>query len=504
MKLIECVPNFSEGRRQEVISAIREAAEDTPDVAVLDAETDLNHNRMVLTLVGTPKAVKQAALAASAKAIELIDLTKHAGEHPRMGAVDVVPFIPLNGATMEDCILLAREFAEEFARRFSVPVFLYEKAATREDRKDLAKVREGQFEGLRERIGADPSKDPDFGPKKIHPIAGATAVGARPILIAYNVDLDTRDLSIAKKIASKIRERDGGFSAVKALGFELKDRKLVQVSMNLTDYTKTAMHTVFDAISQYAKEYGVSVVDSEIVGLVPQDALNAASMHYLSLRNFTPNQIIENRLATLLRAMDSGKESFVEKSLNEFCESLSSKNPVPGGGSASAYAGALAASLVIMVAQLTIGKKNYEATWEPAKDILKQAEPLKEKLLELVDRDAEAYSLVASAMKMPKTNDQEQAKRDQRLESALKFATEVPSETLLISSQVFHLAEKILEIGNKNAQSDSETALQLARASILGAWSNVKVNLASLKDESFVNFEMKNLQPVVDEILEVE
>jgi glutamate formiminotransferase/formiminotetrahydrofolate cyclodeaminase len=500
MKLIECVPNFSEGRRPEVINAIRKAAEEIPGVTVLDLESDANHNRMVLTLVGPPEAVKDAVLAASAKAIELIDLTKHVGEHPRMGAVDVVPFIPLSGATMEECIVLARQFAEEFAKRFSVPVFLYEKAATRDERRDLAIVREGQFEGLRERIGVDPLKDPDYGPKKIHSSAGATAVGARPILIAYNVDLKSQDLAIAKKIARKIRERDGGFPAVKALGFELKDRKLIQVSMNLADYSKTSMHTVFDAIAQQAKEYGIEVIDSEIVGLVPQDAINRSSIHFLSLRNFSPNQIIENRLVSLMVHEDGGNASFLKKSLYDFCESLSSKNPVPGGGSASAYAGALAASLVMMVAQLTIGKKTYEIAWEEANNILKETEPLKEKLLQLVVKDAAAYSLVAGAMKLPKSTVQEQEERNKKLEEALKVAAEVPAETLLASAKVFRLAKKMREICNKNALSDAETAIYLARASVLGSWSNVHVNLNSMEDHDFVKHKTSMLQPVVEEI----
>ncbi|MFI5419742.1 MAG: glutamate formimidoyltransferase, partial [Nitrososphaerales archaeon] len=325
--MIECVPNFSEGRRADVVSAIRRAAEETRGVTVLDAQSDPNHNRMVLTIVGTPEPVKEAALSASARAIELIDLRKHAGEHPRMGVVDVVPFIPLAGSMMEDCIVLAKEFAEEFAKRFSIPVYLYEHAASRDARKNLANVREGQFEGLRNVIGVESSKDPDYGPKKIHPTAGATAVGARQILIAYNVDLNSQDLSIAKKIAKRIRERDGGLPAVKALGFELKDRKLIQVSMNLTDYSKTSLHTVFYTISNYAEEFGVSVADSEIVGLVPQNAINQAATHSLSLRNFTDDQIIENRIVSLI-AENSVRGNFVTKSLYDFSASIASKDPV--------------------------------------------------------------------------------------------------------------------------------------------------------------------------------
>ncbi len=454
---------------------------------------------MVLTLVGAPEPIKEAVLSASARAIELIDLRKHVGEHPRMGAVDVVPFIPLTGATMEDCVVLAKEFAQEFAKRFSIPVYLYEQAASGDARKDLAKVREGEFELLRNVIGVDSSKDPDYGPKKIHPTAGATAVGARPILIAYNVDLNSQDLSIAKKIAKKIRERDGGLPAVKALGFELKYRKLIQVSMNLTDYSKTSLHTVFYAISNYAREFGVSVADSEIVGLVPQDAIIQASIHSLSLRNFSDDQIIENRIASLME-QNSAKGNFVQQSLYDFSASIASKDPIPGGGSAAAYSGALAASLVIMVSRSTIGKKNYETSWEPVEKILRQAEPLKEKLLLLVDKDAEAYSLVVSALKLPKETESQKNERQKRLEVVLKIASETPDETILTSYEVFQLAKKLREIGNKNALSDATTAMELARTSILGAWSNVKQNLDSLHDTKFVNDKVRKLRPIVDEI----
>jgi len=342
------VPNFSEGRRTDVMKEITNAAQAISEITILDCESDPNHNRMVLTFVGPPEAVKTAALAASAKAIELIDLTKHTGEHPRMGAVDVVPFVPLRDVTMEDCVILARDFGKEYAERFSVPVFLYERAATKPERRNLADVRQGQFEGLRELIGVDPTRKPDFGPKKIHLTAGATAVGARPILIAYNVNLGTEDLSIAKKIAKKIRERDGGLPGVKALGFELKDRKLVQVSMNLTDYTNSSMHDVFDAISALAKENGVPVVESEIVGLVPEEAMLKASVHYLSLRNFSSDQVIENRIFSS-EVKEVENSSLASLSLRDFADKVSSKSPTPGGGSVAAYAGVLAASLVAMV-----------------------------------------------------------------------------------------------------------------------------------------------------------
>ena len=292
MRLIECVPNFSEGRRQEVINSIADAIRSTPGVTLLDVESNTDHNRSVISFVGEPGPVKQAALAASARAIELIDLNKHRGEHPRMGAVDVVPFVPLSGAAMDDCIMLAKEFGKEFAERFHVPVFLYEEAASMQERRNLADVRAGEFEGLRDKIGRDPDKKPDFGPDKIHSTAGATAVGAREILIAYNVNLGTDDLATAKKIAHQLRAKDGGLTFVKALGFELKERGIVQVSMNMTDYHKSQLFKAEELVELFAERYGVPVVGSEIVGLVPMDALVDSAEFYLKLENFSREQIL--------------------------------------------------------------------------------------------------------------------------------------------------------------------------------------------------------------------
>ncbi|HEX9197444.1 MAG TPA: glutamate formimidoyltransferase, partial [Candidatus Bathyarchaeia archaeon] len=293
MKLIECVPNFSEGRRQDVIRAIADAIKSTPAVTLLDLESNPDHNRSVISFVGEPGPVKQAALAAAAKAIELIDLNKHKGEHPRMGAVDVVPFVPLSGATMEDCVSLARDFGRELGAGYRVPVFLYEEAATVPERRNLADVRAGEFEGLKDRIGKDPSKKPDFGPEMIHPTAGATAVGAREVLIAYNVDLGTSDLGIAKRIAHELRSKDGGLAYVKALGFELKQRRIVQVSMNMTDYHKSQLFKAYELVKLFAERYGVPVVGSEIVGLTPMDALVDSAEFYLRLENFNRDQILE-------------------------------------------------------------------------------------------------------------------------------------------------------------------------------------------------------------------
>ena len=295
-KIVECVPNFSEGRRKEVIEEIVDQVRKRKDVKLLDYSSDPDHNRTDVTFIGEPKAVKEAALDLAMKCVELIDMNKHKGEHPRMGAIDVVPFVPVYNVTMEECVKLAHEFAKEFAEKSGVPCFMYEEAATRPDRKNLADVRRGEFEGLKEEIGKNPDRVPDYGPNRIHPTAGATAVGARFFLIAFNVNLGTSDIEIAKKIAKAVRYSSGGYRYVKAMGFELKERGMVQVSMNLTNYKKTPIFRVFETIKNEAERYGVPVVGSEIVGLVPLEALVEVADYYLRLENFSMEQILEKRL----------------------------------------------------------------------------------------------------------------------------------------------------------------------------------------------------------------
>lgn len=295
-KIVECVPNFSEGRRKEVIEEIVDQVRKRKDVKLLDYSSDPDHNRTDVTFIGEPKAVKDAALDLAMKCVELIDMNKHKGEHPRMGAIDVVPFVPVYNVTMEECVKLAHEFAKEFAEKSGVPCFMYEEAATRPDRKNLADVRRGEFEGLKEEIGKNPDRVPDYGPNRIHPTAGATAVGARFFLIAFNVNLGTSDIEIAKKIAKAVRYSSGGYRYVKAMGFELKERGIVQVSMNLTNYKKTPIFRVFETIKNEAERYGVPVVGSEIVGLVPLEALVEVADYYLRLENFSMEQILEKRL----------------------------------------------------------------------------------------------------------------------------------------------------------------------------------------------------------------
>jgi len=297
MKLVECVPNFSEGRRSEVLDAILGEMTAVDGVRLLDSEMDADHNRAVVTIVGEPEAVLEGVFRGLAKAKELIDLTKHEGEHPRMGATDVVPFVPVKGVTMDECVELARQLGERVGRELEIPVFLYESAATRPERQNLAKVRKGQFEGLRDEIGTNPAREPDFGPNRIHPTAGVTAIGARPFLVAYNINLGTTDLAVAKAIAKAIRHSGGGLRHVKAMGFAIKDRNIVQVSINMVNFKGTPLFRAFEMVRSEAERYGVPVIGSEVVGLVPADALIDCAEFYLRLENFQRDQVLENRLS---------------------------------------------------------------------------------------------------------------------------------------------------------------------------------------------------------------
>ena len=457
---------------------------------MLDVESNEDHNRSVISFVGEPGPVKEAALAAAAIAVELIDLTKHRGEHPRMGAIDVVPFVPLSGATMEDCVSLARDFGRELGARFHIPVFLYEEAATIPERRNLADVRAGEFEGLREKIGNDPSKKPDFGPEIIHLTAGATAVGAREILIAYNVDLGTTDLGIAKNIAHELRSKDGGLSYVKALGFELKQKRIVQVSMNLTNYHKSELFKAYELVKLFADRYAVQVVGSEIVGLTPMDALVDSAEFYLKLENFNRDQILEKRLFA------PRPPTLIDMSLATFSEEVASKKATPGGGSVSAYMGALAAGLLCMVSRITLGKKDVPKGADKLEAAIKTAEELRVNFLKLVVDDADSFNGVMKAFKIPK--DQAEA-RKKAIQDATVKAAEVPLSTLGNSVRTLRLAREVAEHGATNALSDVSTSIAAAGGAAKGAASNVMVNLNSLDDRHYAERTAKRVTELSNE-----
>src|SRR5437773_8019988 len=395
-RLIECVPNFSEGRDAAKVDAIVAAMSSVPGVYVLDREMDADHNRSVVTLAGEPDAVAEAAILGAGKAMELIDLTKHSGAHPRVGATDVLPFIPIDGVTIEDCVALARRVGNELWKRYRIPVFFYEAAATRPERVNLENVRRGQFEGLREEMKKNLDRQPDVGEPKGHPTAGVTVVGARKFLIAYNVNLNTSDVSIANKIAKAIRFSSGGLRYVKSMGVELKARTLAQVSINLTDFEQTPMHRVYEMVKREAERYGAAPVGSEIVGLVPKKAIEMATDYFLQLENFSPSQVFENKLAEALSGalLNEKKDGKLAAMARPCVEAVAEPSATPGGGSVSAYAAALAAALGQMVAGLSRKKKSQAMHVDKLSGHLDALRREADALTQAIDADASSYDAV--------------------------------------------------------------------------------------------------------------
>jgi len=474
--LVECVPNFSEGRDKNKIDAIVEAMK-LPGVYLLDREMDADHNRSVITLVGDGEAVAEAAIRGVGKAAELIDLNRHQGAHPRLGAADVVPFIPIDGVTIEDCVAIARRVGEEIWKRFQIPVYLYESAAMHPDRQNLENIRRGQFEGLREEVVTNPARRPDFGEARLHPTAGATVVGARKALIAYNVFLNTKDVDIAKKVAKAIRFSSGGLRYVKAAGFEV--RGLAQVSMNLTDFEQTPIARAFEFVKREAARYGVMLLSSEIVGLIPKKALEQAAEWFLQVEGFDSSLILETRLA----AVTGGKMAVggLRAGVEPFIEQLAALTATPGGGSASAAAGAMAAALASMVAGMSRGKKAYLQYEQPLSQAIARLAQLREELKSGIDADAESYNQVLAAYKQAKTS----SDGDHLIEAAMKGATTVPLETARKAREVADIVASLRPMTSPNMASDLTVAGSLARAAIQGSLANVEINLGSLKDAGF-------------------
>ena len=472
-ELVECVPNFSEGRNKSLVQALIAEISRDRSIRLLDQEMNADHNRSVITFVGESEAVLEAAIRAVTKATELIDLRHHRGEHPRMGATDVLPFVPVGTSTLDGCIQLARRAGERIGA-LGIPVYLYEGAATRPSRQNLADVRRGEYEGLARAIGTDPDRAPDFGPAAIHPSAGAVAVGARLPLLAFNVNLGTSDVEIAKKIAKAIRFQTGGLRYVKALGFSLAERGIVQVSMNLVNTWGTPVHRVFALIRDEAERYGVPIVGSEVVGLVVQDALVDVAEHALRLENFSRDQILENRLARRIGA--------AEQALPEFVDEVASAAPTPGGGTVSAVAGALAGALATMVARLTIGKKKYAEVEGAMRDVEREGDAIRRELLELAAADARAFEGYRAAMKLSQRTPEEIAARTKAIVDAALTAAQVPLRTAEACVRALELARTAAESGNENAVSDAGVAGWLARAGAEGAALNVKINLPSVSE----------------------
>jgi glutamate formiminotransferase/formiminotetrahydrofolate cyclodeaminase len=525
MKLVECVPNFSEGRDPDKIKAITQEIERTPDVKLLDVDPGETTNRTVVTFIGTPEGVKEAAFRAIRKAAELIDMRQQKGAHSRIGATDVCPFVPVSGVTMEDCIQLARDLGERVARELGIPVYLYEQAAHKPERRNLANIRSGEYEGLSEKL-KDPQWAPDYGVPVFNPRSGATIIGAREFLIAYNINLNTRDRRLAQEIALRIREsgraqrddagnivRDaqgktvtlpGRFPHVKAVGWYIEDYGVAQISINFTNYKITPVHVVFDEAIRQAETLGLRVTGSELVGLIPKEALLMAGRYYVEKQGKSPGLPEEELIRTAVRSLgladvapfdplkkvieyqfEGAGASLLKLNLREFANALSLDSPTPGGGSAAAFCAALSASLSAMVANLTVSKKGYEGVWGEMKEAASEAQRLKDELLQAVDEDTRAFNRVMEAFGLPKGSAEQAAERQAAVESASKLATLVPLGVLEKCVPLLELAGLVAEKGNRNSLSDAGVAGLMAAAAATGVLYNVRINLPGINDQAF-------------------
>jgi glutamate formiminotransferase/formiminotetrahydrofolate cyclodeaminase len=526
LKLVECVPNFSEGRNKTIIEAIAKEISDTENVKLLDVDPGADTNRTVVTFIGSPEGVKEAAFKAIKKAAELIDMREHHGAHARMGATDVCPFVPVSGVTMEDCVAVAKAVGKRVADELGIPVYLYEEAAARAGRKSLADIRSGEYEGLPEKL-KDPDWKPDFGEAKFNPKSGATVIGAREFLIAYNVNLNTRDRKLAHDIALSIRETgrnkrdaDGNFvrdengnpvkepgllPATRAVGWYIDEYGQAQVSINLINYKITPPHIAFDTICEEAVKRGLRVTGSELVGLIPLQAMLDAGHYYLLKQGKSPGipeeELVETAIVSMgmrdLTQFDPQKKiieyqvrelkgPLIKMDLRDFANELSIDSPAPGGGSVAALAGALGSALTSMVANLTFGKKEYQDNWEEMKEVAVKAQRLKDELLRLIDRDSDAFNKLMDAFRLPKKTDEQIAEKDRVVEEATKEACLVPLDVMKNSLDVLKLARIVAERGNENAASDAGVASLMAKSAVEAAGLNVKINLPGIKDTEFI------------------
>lgn len=512
-RIVECVPNFSEGRDPAVVEQIAAAVATVADVVLLAHELDVDHHRSVVTFAGEPQAVVEAALRAAAVAVKLINLNTHRGEHPRIGALDVLPFVPLKNVTMAECVALAHQAGERLARELNVPVYLYEHAATRPERVNLADVRRGGFERLRSEIQTNPAREPDYGEPVLHPTAGATAVGARPILIAYNIHLGTENLAIAKRIAQAVRGSSGGLQFVKALGLELKNRAQVQVSLNLVNHQASPLFRVFELVRREAERYGVAVTGSEIIGLVPQAALNACADFYLRCENFDENRVLEKRLQDALEARAAQRvaipplhlvpalpasenlvrlaarapDDFTDAEwLGTFIEDVATGTLAPGGGSVVAYVSALANALGAMVCHLTLGKKRYDDDEQrEVGEVREQLEQLGAELRAAIAEDADSQEQVVEATNLPGFSEADKLARTSAIEEATKSLIGVRMRVARSTLGTLDLLEELAEFGSRIAFADLTTGAQLALTALRCTVYQVISQLGALGDEDF-------------------
>ncbi len=533
--LVECVPNFSEGRDLNIIRQITAEIEAVEGVKLLNVDPGSATNRTVVTFVGDPEAVSEAAFRAIRKSGELIDMSKHSGEHPRMGATDVCPMIPIANITMEETAEYARKLAERVGSELHLPVYLYEDAQPDKSRSNLSVIRAGEYEGLEKKL-QNPVWKPDFGPAKFDARRGATVIGARDFLVAYNINLNTTSVRRANSIAFDVREAGrvkregdpitgkiikdengnpvsipGSLKSVKAIGWFIEEYGIAQISMNLTNINITPVHIAFDEVCKKADQRGIRVTGSELVGLVPLKAMTDAGKYFLKkqrrstgvsekeliriavksmgLDELAPFKPGERIIEYLLRSEEDSK--LVKMSLADFADETASESPAPGGGSISAYVGALGISLATMVANLSSHKKGWDERWEEFSDVAERGDVLKQKLLGLVDEDTRAFNKIMNALALPKSNETEKAFRKEALDSATRYAIEVPLSVMQTSFDCMHIILKMVETGNPNSISDAGVGALCARAAVLGAGMNVRINAAGFSDEVF-------LQPVLE------
>ncbi|MEO0650359.1 MAG: glutamate formimidoyltransferase [Planctomycetota bacterium] len=527
-RLIECVPNFSEGRDPAVIQRITDAIEATDGVRLLDVDPGRATNRTVVTFVGEPEAVLEAAVAGARVAAEVIDMSKHSGEHPRFGAMDVCPLVPVAGITMEETIPYAHELARRLGEEVGLSIYCYEHAAKTPERRNLATVRAGEYEGLAERVGTDPWK-PDYGPATFNAKSGATAVGARNFLIAYNVNLNTTSVRRANEIASRVREqgytaregdvpygavlrdadgkaikKPGRLKCVKGIGWFIEEYGVAQISMNLTDITVTAIHEAFDAVAEEAERIGVRVTGSELVGLLPLSALTDAGRHYLVKQRRSTGVSDAELIKIAVKSMgldelapfdpakrvieyairDAGRTLLVDRTLRGFTEETASESVAPGGGSVSAAVGALGAALGAMVANLSSHKRSFEHDWERYSAWADRGKACHDELLALVDRDTDAFNGIMAAVQLPKATEAEQAARAAAIEAATLDAIAIPYRTMEVSIEALEVAKAMAELGNPASASDAGVGALCARAAVRGAFLNVRINLPDLADKA--------------------
>jgi glutamate formiminotransferase/formiminotetrahydrofolate cyclodeaminase len=540
-KLIECVPNFSEGRDAEVIRQIAAAIESVDGVSLLDVDPGATTNRTVVTLVGNPEAAVEAAFRGIKKAAELIDMRKHKGAHPRMGATDVCPFIPVSNISWEEAVACANQLGKRVGEELKIPVYLYEKAAKSPSRSNLAVIRAGEYEGFSEKI-KDPAWKPDFGPAKFNERAGATVIGAREFLVAYNVNLNTKATRRANSVAFDVRENGrvktvdgtpsgkpvldekgepvrvpGMLKHVKAIGWYVEEYGIAQVSMNLTNIDETPLHAAFDACAESASKRGLRVTGSEVVGMLPKKCMVDAGRYFLRKQQWSEGASDEELIDIAVRSMglselkpfdprekiielkmesDASKKSLVKMDLRQFCNETLSDSPAPGGGSVAALMGALGVSLGGMVANLSAGKRGWEDKLKHFSDWAVKAQQLKDEMLFLVDEDTAAFNKVMAAFGLPKESAEEKAARSAAIESANKYAAEIPLRVMETASRAYPLLAEMAEKGNPASISDVGVGLLAVRAGIDGAAMNVKINLSGLKDEKFKSTLQEKLKTI--------